>query len=130
MAVEQIILIEDQPLNRELVTDLLEAEGYRVLGASTAEEGMALARDGRSRLILMDIALPGIDGLTAACLLKADPRTRHIPILIVTAHAMKREEEVARAAGCAGYVTKPINTREFRRTVAGLVRPSEVLQAA
>src|SRR4029453_13079744 len=88
------------------------------LQAEDAEQGMALARAELPALILMDVGLPGIDGLKAPEMLKRDPATREIPVLALTSHAMKGDAEKAMAAGCAGYITKPIDTRVFRQTVA------------
>ncbi len=118
MAGETVLVIEDNPLNMELVTDLLEAAGYCVRQARTAEEGIRLVRTERPRLILMDFSLPGMDGLSATAVLKSDPATREIPVIALTAHAMKGDEEKARAAGCVAYITKPIDTREFPKTIA------------
>ncbi|MBI2191143.1 MAG: response regulator [Planctomycetes bacterium] len=108
-----ILVIEDHPLNLELVTDLLQAAGYSVLQAKTAEDGIRLAQDSFPDLILMDIGLPGIDGIDAARQLKGDDRTRAIPILALTAYAMPEDERNAREAGCAGFIPKPIQPRKF-----------------
>lgn len=118
MAREIILVVEDIPLNMELVVDLLTVADYDVLQAETAEEGIEKARQESPGLILMDIGLPGMDGLTATGILKQDPETQKIPIIALTSHAMKDDEEKARAAGCDGYITKPINTREFVKTIA------------
>jgi CheY-like chemotaxis protein len=120
-----ILLIEDNPLNQELVTDLLELAGYTVISASNAEEGLQAARTHAVVLVLMDISLPGMDGLTATRFLKADPRTSHLPVVALTAHAMKGDEQMVREAGCVGYITKPIDTRSFCRTVAAHCTPSQ-----
>lgn len=122
MAGETVLVVEDNPLNMELVTDLLEAAGYCVRQASTAEEGIRLVRAERPGLILMDFSLPGMDGLSATAVLKSDPVTREIPVIALTAHAMKGDEEKARAAGCVAYITKPIDTREFPKTIARFVQ--------
>lgn len=116
-----VLVVEDQVLNRELVTDLLEAEGYRVLHAGDGEEALAKARGDLPDLILMDIALPGLSGLEATRSLKSDPATRHIPIAILTALAMKSDEERAREHGCDAFFSKPINTRTFLVEVARLL---------
>ena len=121
MAGETILIVEDNELNLELATDLLEAAGYVVRQARTAEEAIQAAKTTKPQLILMDISLPGMDGLDATRALKADPTTRQIPVLALTAHAMKGDEEKARAAGCTGYMTKPIDTRAFSTTVARLL---------
>jgi CheY-like chemotaxis protein len=109
----RILVIEDNPANMQLATDLLEAVGYVVLQASTAEAGLDLARREAPDLILMDIGLPGMDGLEATAILKGDPATAGIPVVAATAHAMIGDEEKAFAAGCDGYITKPIDTQAF-----------------
>ncbi len=118
---EKILVIEDTPVNMELVTDLLEVAGYKVIQAETAETGIERARAEAPVLILMDIGLPGMDGLTAAGILKQDQLTKDIPIIALTSHAMKDDEDRIMAAGCDGYITKPIDTREFPKTVAGFI---------
>jgi CheY-like chemotaxis protein len=117
MAMAKILIVEDNPANLELATDLLESLGHVILPAETAEDGIQLATDALPDLILMDVALPGMDGLTATARLKGDPRTRRIPIVALTAHAMAGDEARALAAGCVGYITKPIDTRGFPATV-------------
>ena len=109
----KVLLVEDNPLNLELATDLLEASGFEVISAQTGEAGIKLAREAQPDLILMDLSLPGMDGIEATKALKADAQTSGIPIVAVTAHAMKGDEQKALAAGCEGYVTKPIDTRMF-----------------
>jgi len=121
MAGEKILIVEDNSMNMELVTDLLEASGYVVIQAGTAEEGIELARSELPDLILMDINLPGMDGLEATAILKKAPDTKGINVVVLTAHAMKGDEEKALAAGCAGYITKPIDTRKFPKTVARFI---------
>lgn len=108
-----ILVIEDNLLNLELVTDLLQAKGFSVLQAHTAEEGLRSARQNSPGLILMDLSLPGMDGLAATKLLKGDPATSQLPIVALTAHAMRGDAAIAKAAGCDGYLTKPIDTRRF-----------------
>jgi two-component system, cell cycle response regulator DivK len=117
----RVLVIEDNLVNMELATDLLEAYGYDVLHASSAEDGIQTARRERPDIVLIDIALPGMDGLTATGLLKQDRETSRIPVVALTAHAMHGDAERAAAAGCSGYITKPINTREFARSVAGIL---------
>lgn len=126
MAGEKILLVEDNPMNLELATDLLEAAGYVVIQAGTAEEGIKLARDESPDLILMDVGLPGMDGLEATGVLKQDPATKDIPVIAITAHAMKGDEEKALAVGCAGYITKPIDTREFSKMVTRFIESAGV----
>lgn len=121
MARGTILVVEDNPLNMELVTDLLEVTGYTVLQAVDAEAGIEVARTNSLDLILMDIALPGMDGLCATGILKRDPRTSWIPVVALTAHAMKGDEEKAMAVGCGAYVTKPIATRDLLATVATFI---------
>ena len=120
----KILIVEDNPLNMELAADLLNAAGYEVLQATTAERGIQLARSILPDLILMDTSLPGMDGLQATRILKGDPSTEQIPVVSLTANAMKGDEETARAAGALAYVTKPIDTRTFVQSV------SEFLKAA
>lgn len=116
-----ILVVEDTPLNAEMVTDLLESDGHEVVVATSAEEGLELARRVRPALILMDISLPNMDGLAATQVLKADPATRNIPVVALTAHAMHGDEARVREAGCAGYLTKPIDTRTFCSRVAAFL---------
>ena len=121
MSGEKILIIEDTPMNMELVTDVLEVAGHKVLQAETAEKGIEMARAETPALILMDIGLPGMDGLTATGILKRDQLTKDIPIIALTSHAMKEDKERIIAAGCDGYITKPIDTREFPKTVASFI---------
>ncbi len=118
----RILVVEDNPMNLELVRDILTAEGYEVLEAADGATGVAIATLERPALILMDLQLPRLDGLEAARLIRADPRLAGIPIVAVTAHAMKGDDEKARAAGCDGFVTKPIQVREFAATVAAFLK--------
>jgi two-component system cell cycle response regulator DivK len=113
-----VLVVEDNPANMTLATFLLKSAGYLVLGATDAEAGLALARDEQPDLVLMDIQLPGMDGLQATAVLKADAVTRDIPVIALTALAMKGDEERIRAAGCDGYIAKPLAYREFLATVA------------
>jgi len=114
----RVLVIEDNASNMTLATFLLESAGHTVLGASDAEAGLAIARADHPDLILMDIQLPGMDGLEATALLKGDASTRAIPVIALTALAMKGDEERIRAAGCDGYIAKPLSYREFLATVA------------
>ena len=104
----RVLVIEDNAANMRLATFVLESAGHVVLGATDAEAGLAVVRDQQPDLVLMDIQLPGMDGLQAAAQLKADPATRAIPIIALTALAMKGDEERIRAAGCDGYIAKPL----------------------
>jgi CheY-like chemotaxis protein len=121
MGGEKILIVEDNPMNMELATDLLDASGYVVIQAGTAEEAVGLAGAESPDLILLDISLPGMDGLEATGVLKQGPKTKDIPVIAMTAHAMKGDEEKALAAGCAGYITKPIDTREFPKEIARFI---------
>lgn len=115
----KILVIEDNPMNMELTVDLLQYAGYAVLQAVTAEEGLPLARSELPDLVLMDLALPGIDGLEATQRLREDPVTSGIPVVALTASAMQVDEERALQAGCVGIIHKPIDTRSFPHIVAG-----------
>lgn len=115
-----VLVVEDNSANMTLATGLLEAAGYGVLQAWTGEQGVRMARAFRPALILMDIALPGMDGLEATRILKDDPRTKDIPVLAVTALAMQVNREEALKAGCSGYITKPIEAQDFFKTIARL----------
>src|SRR5450432_4067803 len=121
MTPQKILIIEDNLLNLELATDLLEGNGFVVHSAQTAEEGLRMAHTLLPDLVLMDFSLPGMDGLSATRSLKADPATRHLVVVGLTANAMKGDEELALNAGCDGYLTKPINTRTFVATVNSLI---------
>ena len=114
----RVLIVEDNPANMTLATFLLESAGHTVLSATDAEAGLTLARDEQPNLILMDIQLPGMDGLEATALLKRDDATRAIPVIALTALAMKGDEERIRAAGCDGYIAKPMRYKEFLATVA------------
>lgn len=109
----KVLIVEDTPANMKLTTLLLEREGYQVLQAENASDGIELAREHRPGLILMDIQLPGMDGLEATRILKTDTVTCAIPVIALTAFAMKGDEDRIRAAGCDGYVAKPIQYKTF-----------------
>jgi two-component system, cell cycle response regulator DivK len=113
-----ILIVEDNPANMTLATFLLQSAGHTVLSAANAEAGVALARTEQPDLVLMDIQLPGMDGLQATALLKGDEATRAIPVIALTALAMKGDEERIRAAGCDGYIAKPLAYREFLATIS------------
>jgi two-component system, cell cycle response regulator DivK len=118
----KVLLVEDNEANRELATALLEAVGQIVLHAGTGEEAIRVATSETPAIVLMDISLPGMDGLTATKILKQNPKTEHIPVVALTAHAMKGDEAKALEAGCAGYITKPIDTRSFSKSVANFIQ--------
>lgn len=113
-----ILMIEDNAANMKLGGFLLESVGHTVLRATDAEAGLALARSDHPDLILMDIQLPGMDGLQATGILKASENTAHIPVIALTALAMKGDEARIRAAGCDGYIAKPMNYKEFLAIVS------------
>jgi two-component system, cell cycle response regulator DivK len=121
-----ILLVEDNAANMKLATFLLESAGHTVLSAADAEVGLTLAREGNPELILMDIQLPGMDGLQATVILKADPATRDIPVIALTALAMKGDEERIRAAGCDGYIAKPLDYKSFLAIVGERVSPQSI----
>jgi CheY-like chemotaxis protein len=112
-----ILVIEDNALNMKLVKSLLKIGNYTVLEAEDAETGIRLARERKPDLILMDIQLPGMDGLTATRILKEDTAVNGTPIIALTSHAMEGDEQKALNAGCAGYISKPIDTRAFLQSI-------------
>ncbi len=117
MADELILIVEDDEKNRKLARDVLQVKGYQTLEATTGEEGIRLAKEATPALILMDLQLPGMDGIAALGRLRADPGTRHIPVIAVTASAMTHNRPQILAAGFDGYQTKPINVKEFLQVV-------------
>jgi two-component system cell cycle response regulator DivK len=118
-----VLVVEDNPTNMTLVVFLLESACHIVLTAPDAELGLTIARASRPQLILMDIQLPGMDGLQAAKLLKQDEATRAIPVVALTALAMKGDAERIRAAGCDGYIAKPLAYKDFLATIAAQLTP-------
>ena len=120
----RILVVEDNRLNRELVVDLLEAEGYTVIEAEDGTALMERVKAEQPELILLDLQLPAVDGLTLALQLKADPVTEGIPVLVTTAYAQVGNRERALAAGCSGFLTKPLDVRAFVQTVGHLLRKS------
>ena len=118
MAGESILVVEDNDANLRLLTFVLSAKGYHVRGARDAAQTLQLLQTFRPRIILMDLQLPGTDGYELTRRLKADPAMRGTPIIALTAYAMRDDEEKALAAGCDGYITKPINTRSLSARVA------------
>ena len=122
MANKTILVVEDNALNMKLVKSLLRIGKHEMLEAPDAETGISLARDKRPDLILMDIQLPGMDGLTATRIIKEDPSVKDIPIVAFTSFAMEGDEEKAMEVGCAGYITKPLNTQNFLKTVESYLR--------
>ena len=121
MAGELILIVEDNEKNRKLVRDVLQFKGYRTLDAETAEIGLSLAREALPALILMDIQLPGMNGIDALGHLRADAATRHIPVVAVTASAMMHDRQKILAAGFDGYQSKPIDVKGFLTLVADVL---------
>jgi CheY-like chemotaxis protein len=119
----RILVVDDNATNLKLASEVLELEGFEVLRAGDADEALALLRRDLPSLILMDIALPGMDGLELTRCLRADPALRSVPIVALSAFAMKGDEEKAIASGCDGYITKPINTRTFPAQVRAFLPP-------
>jgi two-component system cell cycle response regulator len=116
-----VLIVEDTPTNMLMLRTILVRAGHRVVEATTAEQARQQLQLVKPDLILMDVQLPGQDGLSLTRELKADPRTAPIPIVAVTAHAMKGDEEQALAAGCAGYISKPVNTRSLPQQLAAVL---------
>lgn len=121
MAGKRILLVEDNAVNRRLAEFLLRSQGYQVREAVTAEEAFGAIKAERPDLILMDLQLPGMDGLEAVRVLKQDPGTQDIPIIAVTSYAMKGDREKAHGAGCIGYITKPIDKSELIQEIANVL---------
>jgi two-component system, cell cycle response regulator DivK len=122
MADEPILIVDDNPTNLKLARVLLTGEGYAVRTAADAEEALSVLETYRPRLILMDLQLPGMDGLELTRRLKADPELGSIVILALTAYAMKGDDDKALAAGCDGYIAKPIDTRTLPEVIRAHLR--------
>jgi CheY-like chemotaxis protein len=129
MASELILIVEDNEKNRKLARDVLQFHGYRTAEAETGEEGLRLAFETPPDLVLMDIQLPGIDGMRALAELRADARTRAVRVIAVTASAMMHDRQKIMAAGFDAYQSKPINVKDFiqvvRQTLAQGPRPED-----
>jgi two-component system, cell cycle response regulator DivK len=125
MAGELILIVEDNANNRMLVRDVLQSRGYQTAETETAEDALALARDARPALILMDIQLPGMNGMDALARLRADASTRDIPVMAVTASAMTHDRQKIMAAGFDAYQSKPLNVREFVEAVRTILAARE-----
>ena len=123
-----ILIVEDNPRNLKLVRDLLEHHGYLTLAAATGEEAIDLARAHRPHLVLMDVQLPGMDGVEALTRMRADPATASLRVVAVTAFAMKHDRDRFLAWGFDGYIEKPISVRDFPRQVAALLADREGAQ--
>ncbi len=118
----KILVVEDNPDNSDLVVDLLSARGHTVIQARDGREGIAMARAQCPDLVLMDISLPVMDGFAATKELKADPALKQMPVIALTAHAMAGDEIRALAAGCNGYVTKPIDVKTFAQKIEAFMK--------
>jgi CheY-like chemotaxis protein len=121
MNAARILIVDDNPVNLKLASSVLECADYSISEAGDAVQALEVIRQTPPDLILMDIALPGMDGLTLTRQLKADPTTRHIRVIALTAFAMKGDDQKAKEAGCDGYITKPINTRKLSEQVAKIL---------
>ena len=117
----RILVVEDNPLNLKLIRDVLEFEGFDVLTAQSGEEGVAVAASDRVDLVLMDLQLPGIDGHEALVRIRSDPQCGAVPVVAVTAFAMKDDIESARRAGFNGYIAKPISVRALPKQLAAFL---------
>ena len=126
MAGELILIVEDNERNLKLLRDLLGAHGYRILEARSAEDALVLARAECPQLVLMDVQLPGMDGLAALRELRARPETTETPVIAVTAFAMKDDRERLLSAGFDGYLEKPINVRELPSFLSSYFSPNAV----
>ena len=122
---KKILIVEDNEANLMLINDLLEIFDYKVIQAKDAEEGIRLAKSESPDLILMDIGLPGMDGIEATIQLKKDPDTEAMIIVALSAHAMANDIKNALDAGCHDYITKPINTRELSKKVADILNSED-----
>jgi CheY-like chemotaxis protein len=118
-----VLVVEDNDANQLLARSVLEREGYRVEVAGAAEEALEKMAERLPNLILMDVQLPGQDGLSLTRALKADPTTANIPVIALTAHAMIGDREETIAAGCAGYIAKPIDTRTLGKQIREILEP-------
>ncbi len=118
-----ILIVDDNPIDLKLATEILEVNGFKVDGVTDAEEAQRLLPYVVPDLIVTDIALPGMDGLAFTRKLKADDRLKHVPVVALTAFAMRGDEERAAAAGCRSYIVKPINIRQFPAQIAEILRP-------
>jgi len=121
----RVLVVEDNEMNMQLVEYLLEEGGYQIVKAASGEDALSIARGGEAvDLILMDIHLPGIDGLSVIREMKSDPQTGSIPILALTAHAMRGDKDRFLEAGCDGYISKPIDVKTFLTSIRSYMRPS------
>jgi two-component system, cell cycle response regulator DivK len=116
-----ILIVEDNEKNMKLVRDVLQVKGYATVEAGTAEDGIRLAAERKPDLVLMDIQLPGMNGIDALGVLRGDPATAHIPVVAVTASVMQQDRKLITEAGFDGYIGKPINLKEFLETVRSML---------
>jgi len=121
-----ILIVEDNPLNMKLFSAMIVAQGYEVLQASDGSSALALARQRRPDLIIMDVQLPDMSGLDVVHSLKGDDDTSEIPIIVTTAYALRGDEETIRASGCDGYMAKPIAIAEFLELIGSFMTPTPV----
>jgi len=127
---KSILIVEDNELNKKLFRDLLEANGYRTFHTADGLEVLDIARNNKPDLILMDIQLPEVSGLEITSWLKKDAELKSIPVIALTAFAMKGDEEKIRAGGCEGYISKPISVATFLSTVKKFLTPPEEQEAS
>jgi len=121
-----ILIVEDHPLNMKLTRKILASAGYRVLEASDAESGLSIARDMHPDLILMDIQLPGMDGLEATRKIKSDPELRFIPVMALTALAMQGDEQRMLACGCDDYISKPLTSELLLEKITAVLTHAKI----
>lgn len=123
---KRILIVEDNPLNMKLFSAMVESQGYDVLQAPDGPRGLVMAGQQRPDLIIMDVQLPGMSGLEVTQKLKADEKTRHIPVIATTAYALKGDEQDIKASGCDGYMAKPIAISEFLTLIETLIAVSQI----
>jgi two-component system cell cycle response regulator DivK len=120
-----ILIVEDEPKNLKLLRDLLQRFGYEILEAPDGEQGVKITMEKIPDLILMDIMMPKMDGLEATRIIKADNKTKHIPVIALTSYAMKGDREKTLEAGCDGYIAKPIDIQEVLKTIEHFLTAQE-----
>jgi CheY-like chemotaxis protein len=125
----RVLVVEDTPLNLELITEVLEHAGHTVLAATTAADGLLLARTALPDVVLMDIRLPGMDGYEATRRLRQDPALQHLPVIALTAQAMRGDSAAAIDAGCDAYISKPINVASIAADIVRIVEQKRASRA-